>query len=293
MERLRAHPYPGVLAAQGGPVAALEYARLDVLRRSLHHVNVSLTPDLLPRPKGALFAPVDGTGTHVSKVTAEAIAISEAMERWAFYETKDSRRAQEYGFDVDPTTNGFAAYPGANAVSARSVALREALERFSLLAWWEGLAEAKPVQSEWPEIEAYAIEGPIGGITVLAVSGPGPGGRAYGHAAAPTYAEAFERAAIEVARNRETLAEFARVGGARRAALDVVERRMVFFASETGYAFLRERVAASSGIRMPMPRLACDMEIAGPWSRHATVWRTVFFPPGKRFLEHVDDYFYF
>lgn len=293
MDRRRAHPYPGVLAAQGGPVAAFEHARLEVLRRPLHHVNVRLVDGLIPRPSDALFADAAGSGTHAQRVTAEAIAVSEAMERWAYHVTARSARAREYAFDVDPTSNGFAAYPGANAVAARCAALREAVERFSLLAWWEGTAEARPVHSDWPELEAFVIEGPMGGVTVLAVSERGAGGRAYGHAAAPTFGEAFERAAREVARNRIVLAEFARVGRFAGGALGPVERRMLFFASETGYGLVKERVAASAGRRMAMPVLACDSELTGPWSRYATVWRTVFLPPGKRFLAPGDDYFYF
>lgn len=293
MDRRRAHPYPGVLAAQGGPVVAFEHARLEVLRRSLHHVNVRLADGLIPRASDALFADTAGSGTHVLRLTAEAIAISEAMERWAYFETRDSSRAREYAFDVDPTSNGFAAYPGANVVAARCAALREAVERFSLLSWWEGEAEARPVDSEWPELETFAIEGPMGGVTVLAVSQPGAGGRAYGHAAAPTFREAFERAAREVARNRIVLAEFARVGRIVPAAPGRVERRMLYFASDAGYAHVQAQVAASAGRRMRMPVLACDSELTGPWSRHATVWRSVFLPPGKRFLEAGDDYFYF
>ena len=41
-----------------------------------------------------------------------------------------------------------------------------------------------------------------------------------------------------------------------------------------------------------MVRLACDEEVSGPWSRHATVWRCLFYPPSLDFFKPSAEYFF-
>ncbi len=292
MESLRARPYRGILHADGGPMASLEIGLLPVFGRSLFQVNARLVGDLIPRRPMILFSDADGTGTNASPMLARHTAISEALERWAYYATVQSADRYRHAFDVDESSNGMAAFPGP-ASRARRNALMEAIERFCLLAWWEGCAEARWCQTDWPDIEAIAIDGPFGGITVLLITRTVGGLYVYGHAAAESFTAAFEKAMIELARNHYIFSFCASASAStHRRPPELLERRMLFFASSEGYDLVRQRVSASRGKRMPHPALACDNEIRGPWSRHAAVWRCVLFPPGKRFLGPEEDYFF-
>ncbi len=293
MQELKAGPYRGVTARKGGPVASFERTRLEVLNRRLHHVNVRLVADLIPQSSHVVFGTVDGSGTHQALSVARRLAVSKALERWAYHQRVKSPEAHRYAFDVDPTTTGIAAFPGQQADGARRSARLEAWERFSLLAWWEGCAEARWVETDWPEIEAFVIEGPWGGVTVVALSGPGDGGWAYGHGSGASFGEAFDRAVIGLAKNRSALSLWQCIKGASMSPVSALERRLLHFASTAGYEEVRSRVTASVGRRMPKPAFACDCEIVGPWSRFATVWRAVMFPPGKAFSDKNKNAFFF
>lgn len=293
MEELKAGLYRGVTARVGGPVARFERARLEVLKRRFHHVNAYLDDDLMERSGCVVTGPADGSGTHPALTVARRIAVSKALERWTYQKRVNSPEAHRYAFDVDPTTNGIAAFPGQLADLARRAARLEAWERFSLLAWWEGLAEARWVESDWETIEAFAIEGPWGGLIVVVMSGPGEGGWAYGYAGGASFSEAFDRAVIGLTINRAKLSFRHKVKGAEGVGVSALDRRLLYFASDAGSEQVRSRVAASAGRRMPKPAFACDCEISGPWSRYATVWRAVLFPPGKAFSDKNRDAFFF
>lgn len=282
MSRLTIAPYRGVTVRKGGPVASIQRSRIQVLSRTFHLVNVGLRDGLAPRASGRLYGAVAGSGMHPAASVAQRLAISAAFERWAFQGRLSAGGGGRHGYDVDPTSAGLAAMPGRDDAAAREAAWWSALRRYSLAMWWSGLAAARWVETDWADLQAFVIENPLGGMTVVILSGPARGGWAVGAAAAERYGVAFERAAVELARNRLALALGSAVGpGAGD--FDRVERNVLFLATPAGYAQVRAQVAVSAGRRMPMPTLACDCEVTGPWSRYATVWRTVFAPPGRRY----------
>lgn len=277
------------MEAEGGPVAVLESEPCDVFGRLHFQANARLVEGLVPKRPMTLFGHVDGTGTHTSRLLARQMAISEALERWAYYATVRSVDRRRYAFELDSSSNGLAAFPGANRGAARKAALMEAVERFCLIAWWEGKAGARWMQTDWPGIDAITILGPFGGFTVVLTRRTPGGLRAYGHAAAETFTGACEKAMIELARSESILA-----GGGTKPARprDLVERRLLFFAAPEGFARVCARVeAAESRPTLATAWIACDREIPGPWSRHATVWRCLLQPPSRRFLGPEEDYF--
>jgi hypothetical protein len=294
MPYLGTAPYRGVTVRKGGPVTSIERGRLTVLSRTFHQVNVHLGNALVPKGSWDVYSPAAGTGVHPARSIALQLGISEALARWAYHEKVSSADAARYGFDQDPTSAGLAVMPGKDDGRARRAAWWSAVKRFSLSAWWEGRAEARWLETDWPELQALVIDNPFGGVTVIAISGPARGGWAYGSAAGENQGIAFDKATIELARNRAALALGAgSQGRCEKQVSGWVERRLVFFASNAGYALVRARVEASAGARMPRPELACDCEVSGSWTRYATVWRTVFVPPSQRFLDKREDYFCF
>lgn len=283
MPKLRVPAYRGVTVRKGGPVASIERRRLRVLARSFHFVNVGLDEHVLARPKGTLYGSAAGTGLHHARSVAERMAISAAMEQWAFHGRQGAGDLRRYAYDVDPTSAGLAAMPGQDDGAARQSAWWSALRRYSLAMWWAGLAEARWIETDWADLQTFTIGNPLGGVTVVVLSGPARGGWAIGTAAAERFGVAFERAAAELARNRAVLSAGTYRADGDTSAPSPVERNLLFLATPDGYAQVRAQVDVSAGRRMPMPTLACDCEVRGPWSRHATVWRTVFAPPGRRY----------
>jgi hypothetical protein len=294
MLSLAALRYRNVLAEHGGPVERIESGVFPVCGRRMIQANARLTAGLTPERPLSIYSDADGSGTHPRASVARHMAVSEALERWAFHSVVRSARAAEFGFDIDPSSNGMSAFPGLLRRHARRKAMLEAVERFSLIAWWEGRAEGRRFDTDWPGVSAVAIDGPFGGVTVVAFGRTDYGGYAYGHAAEESFGAACERAVIELARHEWVLRSswFSFVSGAKPAPADLFERRCLFFSSEEGHERFLQRVAQRPNGTMPRAAVVCDRDIPGPWAEFATVWRFALRPPSDAFHRAGDDYFF-
>jgi ribosomal protein S12 methylthiotransferase accessory factor YcaO len=286
--------FRNVLAEQGGPIARIDTGHFPVRGRQMMLANATLAAGLVRKGPLQLFSDADGTGTDPVAVVARHKAVSEAMERWAFHSTVRSDRAADFAFDVDPSTCGMSAFPGLLARQARRSAVLEAVERFSLMAWWEGRAAAEPFETDWPGISAVAIDGPFGGVTVVAYAWTEWGGYVYGHAAEESLGAACERAVMELARHEWVLRSrwLKIVGGAAKAPSNIFEQRCIFFATEEGHELFQERLQSTAATGMPRPEVICDRELPGPWSEFATVWRFALRPPSDGYLRGGESYFF-
>jgi len=285
-----------VLAAHGGPVARIETGTLPVRGKVLFLANATLREGLVPRERLELFSDAAGSGTDREPAVARHKAVAEAMERWAFHRLVGAERAAEFGFDVDPSSTGMAAFPGIFRRQARRRAVLEAIERWSLIAWWEGRLAAERVSTDWPGVEAVAIEGPAGGVTAVVWARSTWGGYVYGHAAEESIGAACEHAVVELARHEWVLRAkwFREVAtGARPTPSNIMEQRCLFFAGDEGHALFLDRVAARpAGAPAGKPEVICDAFLPGPWSRYATVWRFAFRPPSDAYRAGGARYFF-
>jgi ribosomal protein S12 methylthiotransferase accessory factor YcaO len=294
MLSLAALRYRNVLTEHGGPVAKIEMGDFPVRGRKLVLANATLKTGLTRKSSLSLYGSADGSGVHPVASVARHMAVSEALERWAFSSLVRSDRAEEYGFDIDPSSNGMSAFPGLLGRQARRRSVLEAIERFSLISWWEGCAEGRLFDTDWPGVSAVAIDGPFGGVTVVVFARTQWGGYAYGHAADESFSGACERAIVELARHEWALRAWwlAFIAGERTMPSNVFERRCLFFASDEGHELFRERLERSAVSAMPRPSVICDSEITGPWSEYATVWRFALRPPSDGYLHGDDRYFF-
>jgi hypothetical protein len=247
------------------------------------------------RKRFALYSDADGTGTSGSALVARYIAISETMERWAYRVKVKANDRELYGFDIDESTNGMAAFPGLFRSEARKRAQMEAIERSSIISWWEGALDGEVRSTEWPGISALVLPSPIGiGVTVVAFREVRPDCFAYGQGAAGDYFGACERAVMELARNEYVLG-LRRVSeglAAQEAPSDLFERRCLFFSTAEGHAMFQDRI--NRKILGPKFRseIICDAEIEGPWTEYASVWRVLIRPPTTEFLVDSERYFF-
>lgn len=287
--------YRCALASDGGPVESINYREFSVLGEQHFAANATLSAQILPiRRSKHIYSKASGSGTDRSPLVARFKAISEAMERWAHWTMHRAPEAARYGFDIDPSSTGMAAFPGLFARQARSAALMEAAERFNLLHWWEGRLDVRPVAAPWPDVEAWVFDSEAPGMTVLLHRRTERGHHSYGHAAAATLDAACRHAAAEMQRHENVLNIYLEKHGALtiRPDMHAMEQRSLYFATEEGHAVFRARLARRAEGPRARPRLVFDGEVPGPWSRYADVWRVLFAPPSLRFLERKRDYLF-
>ena len=297
MLSLAAFRYRNVLASAGGPIERLEITDVTVLGERAFLANAYLKEDLSGnRNDRTVFSKANGSGTATSPMVARFMAISEAMERWAHWQLHAGRERHKYGFDVDPSSNGLAAFPGLLRRQARPNALMEASERFNLLNWWEGRLPALESDTRWSGVRAATICSEAPGITVILFKRTPAGFVAYGHAAAMDFDSACRKAAMEMQRHEQVVAHFATAHAGKirdqlPSTAHPIERRSLFFALEEGHELFLERLSSHPTKAVPVPQPVYDGPIPGPWSRYADVWRVVYAPPSERFLSMDENYF--
>jgi hypothetical protein len=288
--------YRNVLETEGGPVSRVMLREFPVYGRPMFQANAWLSDRVVSHKKRfALYSDADGTGTADTPIVARYMAISETMERWAYRVKVRAMDRELYGFDLDESSNGMAAFPGLFRTEARRRALLEAVERVSIISWWEGAIDGEIRQTDWPGISALVLPSPIGfGVTVIAFRQVTDECFAYGQGAAVNVFGACERAVMELARNEYVL-------GLRRVSeglavqdkpSDLFERRCLYFSTAEGHAMFQDRISR----RITGPRfrseVICDTEIEGPWSEYASVWRALIRPPTTEFLVNSEKYFF-
>jgi hypothetical protein len=225
------------------------------------------------------------------------MAVSEALERWAFREVSKSGGRSAYGFDVDPSSNGMAAFPGFGHGRARRAAWHEAVERHCLIGWWHGSIGSTRRPSPWNEIHAIEFLHGFDDISVvLLIQEVEPDLIVYGHAGGESFEAACNRAIVELVRSELVLRRHRSLhpGPVERSlstVTDLFERRCLFFSTAEGF-----RAVISRGRQHVRtwrePRVVFDGEIPGPWDKYTTVWRVVLDPPTMEFLQRRDDWFF-
>jgi hypothetical protein len=246
-----------------------------------------------------IYGAADGTGTSKHKHIAVYKAVSEAIERWAYFNTCSSVTASTYGFDSDSSTSGMAAYPGLFKCQARKLALCEAMERWNVCSWWE-----KKVEHEKVAENSIVIKNSKTNLETTLTWTKHLSGNffAYGFACAPNPADSLEKARIEMNRNLSVLSKFFAKHNAETEEtrcfliknLDLkTEKRLVFFSTEFGHNIFLKRLAASVSNSMANSRLLIDTEIPGPWTKYATVWRCLFETDNSRNFSNEIEYFMF
>ena len=276
--------YSTILQRRGGPLEHLEYGAIAIHGKRFHQANARLSRHLnLGKRENQLFSDADGTGTHRSPMVARHMAISEALERWAFhYLTREDKPAR-HGFREDDTTSGMAAFPGLFRGAARKLARLEAQERYCIVHWWNGWLGHQPLPVPIAGIGALRIQNPLSGAAVVLCWRTGPGGwTGYGAGAATRRKTALWKAIIEMERAVVALEKFKQLNPSFSnedlpALQNYLERRLLYYALPAGHANFLERVdkqldAGEDG----RPEPIVDTAIPGPWEKYATVWRTLY-----------------
>lgn len=292
MVSLAALKYGDVFAESGGPIDRVDTGELSVLGEPHHLTNAYLREEIsVGKPAHAVYGHADGTGVAPTAATAYYMAISEALERWAYLAVYDSPSAAAFGFDDDRSSNGMAAFPGLFRRQAQALARFEAIERHALVSWWDGRLPAERVATPYLGVEAVRIHHSSGPGEVVILFRRTRAGYAYGHAYGATLPLAMRKAAIGLARAEHVLVAH-RAKGALGGPANFFERRALFFAGEEGAELFGRRLLARQSKPTALFRPLYDGEIPGPWARWATVWRCCVHMPTDDYLEPDADFFF-
>lgn len=292
MVSLAALKYGDVFTENGGPINRVDTGALSVFGQPYCQANAFLRDELsIGKPAQALYGRADGTGAARSATAASHLAISQALERWAYLAMLDSPEAGAFGFAADRSSSGMAAFPGLFRRQAQSLARAEALDRHTVVSWWEGRLPVVRIAVPIPGVEAVRIHHDAGPGEVVLLFRRTRAGYAYGHAAGMSVAEALAKAAIKLALAEHVLVVH-RAKGSLVTPANFLERRVLFFASEEGAELFGRRLLGRQ-CKSPLPwRTSFDGEIPGPWARWATVWRCCVQMPTDEFLAPDSDFFF-
>jgi hypothetical protein len=290
--------YRNVLKKDGGPIERIVVSPIsNEFNDERFEAAAFLRNEHIPKylVKNKIYGNPHGTGSDNRKSIACNKAISEALERWAYYESCGSIKDRDYGFDIDPMSSGMAAFPGLSKHPAKTIALYEALERWALVEWWIGNLRGHFVGSD--EIKQFRIFIPTLGTIVISwcIYETSPIRVAYGFAAGKSHIDAFNRSKTELHRNVHVLKKyFSRP--IELSELHMQERRVVHFAQQDGFNSFLKKVNSSNQPHETnsIPNLMFDLEIRGPWSKYTTVWRCLYQSSIKYEMhEDILDFFLF
>jgi hypothetical protein len=229
-----------------------------------------------------IYGTMDGSGASKRKEISILKAISEALERWAFYQIVDSSQKKYFGFDLIPTTTGMAAYPSILKYKAKANAYREAIERWTIENWWKGIIPLEILSDNLQkDIASYKLITPFEKVPVVLIKHDfkikEATFSAYGFSAGRSLNEAYSRALVEASRNYRGLFNTIELNN-RIILKRLEEKRLLYFACTEGRDFFEKKVFDSKNIKcLPKkPKLIVDSEIIGPWTKYTTVWRCLF-----------------
>lgn len=286
--------YRDIVSDSCGPIGKVELTETQILNtcggyEALAYLHQSLS--LTKFDVFYLYSNADGSGSASTKNEAIYKAISEALERWAFYVTFSSSDKERYGFLIDPSTTGMAAFPGLFKFQARSLAYREALERYALVAWWAGLLPLRKLNYR-EGIVAYEIVTADSSPSVALLTRKVGERFVYGFAAHKNFKKACLKAEIELERNAYVLTLPFEIPKEKE--ISTLEKRLLYFSESEGRKLFEQRVFTSLKLEAfpPLPKLCVDSEIKGPWTKYTTVWRCLFTYPVDVKTEQVDFFLF-
>ncbi|MGK5083671.1 hypothetical protein WDW37_10235 [Bdellovibrionota bacterium FG-1] len=303
--------YRNIRSDQGGPIEKLLVQPVVLSSRmpafeALAKLDVRLLPDRerVGKEPVSIYGHFEGAGTSKYRSIACYKAISEALERWALKSLRGQESGNAYGFDIDPYSNGMAAFPGLTRANARHIAFREGIERWSIIAWWNGEIGAREVQLPIPDVQVFHLQTVVPNVETVVLFAHSPAHRAgcYAFGGGATFSAAVEKALVELERNQRALDHYYGKTGltpdnawhAIDELSDIFERRLLYFSSKRGIVDFFDKVQRDANRVSPgLPRLIVDSEILGPWSRYATIWRCLFQFPSREYLTNREDYFFF
>lgn len=277
-------PVTGIISV---PYPSLWTARLWHSTAALHHASV--------RPYSGRVLVSAGSGWSQDREESQAKAVTEAVERWAYFLYQ--KNMCDAALDKDNTTTGFAALPEEVPVARLTLAAySEAVERWVVSSIWD--------TSDIPLTEAEADPGvfrklfkkldgrlhcfrarlktsgepvPVGDTLefCLYVFETTQGGAVPGSACGDNWAIVSQRALTEVFTHATAFRRLEKQPSS--AVSNILERRLLYFGADPrGFDKVVERLRRGSGKIMPeTPPVIFSRQLPGPWNPEISIHRVV------------------
>lgn len=236
--------------------------------------NIKLREKYRPKwiSKSVLYKDCDGSGTSEFQNIAVYKAISESLERMAFYHTIDTNE-KEFSFDQNPTTTGMASFPHLLKKYARNNAKKEAIERWAIHEFNRNSLPVKLHNSEILNLQHYEVVVPFNGFNVSILKFKYDEYYVYGFACGANLLESFNRALIELDRNKRVLKKLIE-NKIDEKNYSNIDKTFMYYASDEGVNHFTNLINNSATtILNQNPKLLCDKEVKGRWSDYTVVWR--------------------
>jgi hypothetical protein len=256
----------------------------EIAFEALSEVNKDLK--LIDMHPSVVYGTSFSCGTDSSKVVAVFKCISEGLERWAYLSTFE-KGLRKLRFDANPTSTGFAAYPGILKNRVRSIAKYEALERWAIINWWRGkvksrICEVRKFREGVLTIHELACDTEKFFVSLLHYqfnSTEFDVIHAYSFAAGSTFNFSVQKAKVELDRNINSLKRFK--NAKFEEAIEIVsveDARLIYFSRAEGNDAFQKKIKYSQGVDTNFSDLEVivDCEVKGDWNNFATVWRYLF-----------------
>ena len=257
--------FRNVTSVNGGPIARMSQRQMiDAWGQPSFECYAYLSEEFQRREHNHYYGSCEGGGAAPTLLEARHRAISEAIERWCYlYITqKTPELSCEYGFDVEPSTTGMAAFPSLFTSSARRIALLEAIERWSVTHWWKGDLAASNLPAQKASLPFCGVEllTPFEHATVVILWRTSTHSTtAFGFAAADSVDAAVRKAAVELVRNERILASIPPEAGNLSGSLR--EQRLQWFSRSEGFQRFKDRMECSENAKMISSEKCSNLKI--------------------------------
>lgn len=246
-----------------------------VNNKHVYEANIFLHDHLRPAwlKKSEIYKNCDGSGASEYKNIAVYKSISEALERLAFYELVESTQ-KKYCFDLNPTTTGMAAFPQITTHASRENAKTEAVERWALHEFNKFKLPIIQHSSLIPNLFHYELTTPFKNIKVSLIAFKTNNFYAYGFAGGSNLNYSFDRAIIELSRNVRVLSKiYVDLTHEQNFSIST-DKTIFYFSTQEGFDLFQNKIhSSSSKIINNNPKILCDLELKGYWSKYTKVWR--------------------
>lgn len=286
------------MRCDGGPIERLEYSEGTLANMPCTHAEAYFRADLVDSRECArsVVEQPDGQASHRFPQVACHMAISEALERWAVSHCRMPGNESMAGMESDPSSYGFAAFPGLLKRQARKAAFRESIERHCLMCWWEGQLGHHILPDPLEGILALQIENPFSSHSVVILWSRHGDLHSYAFGAGDSLNQAVWRSLVELERNKAMLDCLCKNKHIKPSLEEefrgLSERRIEYFSTARGMSRFVDRLECPAlGDHQPI-NLLFDAAVEGPWDQYASVWRTIIEPPSRDCLSDVEDYFF-
>jgi hypothetical protein len=169
-----------------------------------------------------------------------------------------------------------AAFPGLTCKKARNHSMKEAVERYAVNQFNSKKLPVKEHPTIIKDLKHFEVVTNFNQFHVSILSYNNDGQYLYAFACDESLKKSFDHALVELARNIRVMKKLKDKEINLGDFGDYSDRRLIYYSTQEGFEKFNDLIKSAPLKVLKDPKLLCDLEIRGPWSKHTKVWRTLF-----------------